>query len=96
MAECFQKSSGLVPIARLTAIWNDLRDIPQSAPDSMCHGDLTPGNVLVDDGRLAGIIDVGGFGPADPALDLVIAWHLLDADRRGILRFRVGRRCRLP
>lgn len=25
-----------------------------------------------------GLLDVGGFGPADPALDLVSAWHLLE------------------
>jgi aminoglycoside phosphotransferase (APT) family kinase protein len=42
----------------------------------MNHGDLVPGDVLVDRGRLVGIIDVGGFGPADPALDLVAGWHL--------------------
>ena len=86
MDECFRKSTGLVPVDQLRNIWNDLRDIPQSAPEAMCHGDLTPGNLLVHDGRLAGVIDVGGFGPADPALDLVSAWHLLDADRRRIFR----------
>ena len=45
----------------------------------MTHSDLIPGNVLVSAGRLSGILDVGGFGPADPALDLVSAWHLLEA-----------------
>ena len=44
----------------------------------MSHGDLIPGNVLVSGGRLAGVLDVGGVGPADPALDLVAAWHLLE------------------
>ena len=48
----------------------------------MTHGDLTPGNLLVSGGRLAGILDVGGLGPADPALDLVAAWHLLEAQPR--------------
>jgi aminoglycoside phosphotransferase (APT) family kinase protein len=52
----------------------------------MTHGDLIPGNVLVDHGRLAGILDVGGLGPADPALDLVSAWHLLDTGPRELLR----------
>ena len=47
---------------------------------------LIPGNVLVADGRLTGVLDVGGLGPADPALDLIGAWHLLDTDRRQILR----------
>jgi aminoglycoside phosphotransferase (APT) family kinase protein len=54
--------------------------------DVMTHGDLIPGNVLVADARLAGVIDVGGLGPADPALDLVAAWHLLEAGPRAALR----------
>jgi aminoglycoside phosphotransferase (APT) family kinase protein len=52
----------------------------------MTHGDLIPGNVLVDGGRLVGILDVGGLGPADPALDLVGAWHMLDRGPRELLR----------
>ena len=52
----------------------------------MTHGDLTPGNVIVSDGRLTGILDAGGLGPADPALDLVGAWHLLDVGPREFFR----------
>ncbi|XGX77411.1 hypothetical protein LQK93_00183 [Terrabacter sp. BE26] len=52
----------------------------------MCHGDLVPPNVLIEDGRLVGVLDGGGFGPADPALDLVAAWHLLDETQRDMLR----------
>jgi aminoglycoside phosphotransferase (APT) family kinase protein len=54
------------------------------------HGDLIPGNVLVSNGRLAGVLDVGGLGPADPALDLVSAWHLLEAGPRRVLREVLG------
>jgi aminoglycoside phosphotransferase (APT) family kinase protein len=54
--------------------------------DVMNHGDLIPGNVLVSAGRLAGVLDVGGLGPADPALDLVGAWHLLEPGPRQALR----------
>jgi aminoglycoside phosphotransferase (APT) family kinase protein len=41
----------------------------------MCHRDLIPFNVLVEDGRLIGVLDGGGF---DPALDagLDIGFHL--------------------
>ena len=56
----------------------------------MTHGDLIPGNVLVSGGRLAGILDVGGLGPADPALDLVSAWHLLEPGPRRVLRDGLG------
>jgi len=87
METCFQRSERLLDVPHLRRIWGALRRLPRVAPrDLMTHGDLTPGNVLVADGRLAGIIDVGGLGPADPALDLVCAWHLLDAGPRRVLR----------
>lgn len=56
----------------------------------MTHGDLIPGNVLVSGERLVGVIDVGGLGPADPALDLVCAWHLLETEPRQALRASLG------
>ena len=91
MEECFSRSEGLLDVPRLRRMWQVLRTSPRGAvPDVMNHGDLVPGNVLVADGRLAGVIDVGALGPADPALDLVGAWHLLDTGPREILRADLG------
>jgi aminoglycoside phosphotransferase (APT) family kinase protein len=56
----------------------------------MTHGDLLPGNLLVHQGRLTGVLDVGGLSPADPALDLVSAWHLLEAGPRQLMRTCLG------
>ncbi len=50
------------------------------------HGDLIPGNLVVRDGRLAAVIDWGYLTAADPALDLVPAWAVLDRPARR--RFR--------
>lgn len=87
MRTCFERSEGLLDVPRLRRMWDVLRNLPRdSAGDTMTHGDLIPGNVLVRDGRLAGIIDVGGLGPADPALDLVGAWHLLETGPRQAFR----------
>ncbi|MDR0342962.1 MAG: phosphotransferase, partial [Nocardiopsaceae bacterium] len=83
---CFQRSEQLLDVPRLRRAWAALRVLPRTAADAMTHGDLIPGNVLVASGRLAGIIDVGGLGPADPALDLVAGWHLLEAGPRQVLR----------
>lgn len=92
MEECFDRSERLLDVPRLRRVWDELRDLPRdpAAPDVMAHGDLIPGNVLVAGGRLAGILDTGGFGPADPALDLVAAWHLLLDEPRRVLRDRLG------
>ena len=91
METCFRHSDGLVDVLRLRRMWDTLRELPRgSSADVMTHGDLIPGNVLVGGGRLAGVIDVGGLGPADPALDLVGAWHLLDAGPRQVFREVLG------
>lgn len=50
------------------------------------HGDLQPGNLLTVDGRLRAVIDFGGLGVGDPAVDLIVAWHLLDAESRSAFR----------
>ncbi|MGW3108052.1 aminoglycoside phosphotransferase family protein [Streptomyces sp. NPDC001100] len=86
MAECFRKSEGLLDVPRLRRLWSRFRRLPRTAADVMSHGDLIPGNVLVAGGRLTGVLDTGGFAPADPALDLVGAWHLLRPGPRDVLR----------
>lgn len=83
---CLSESQHLVDVAPLRPLWHRLRTTPREQPDRMTHGDLIPGNVLVADGRLTGVLDTGGFGPADPALDLVAAWHLLGDDARDVFR----------
>ena len=50
------------------------------------HGDLLPGNLLVTDGRLSGVIDFGGLNVGDPACDLQPAWNVFAGGSRA--RFR--------
>ena len=90
METCFRHSEGLLDVPGLRRIWAGLRSLPRTAADRMTHGDLITGNVLVSAGRLAGVLDVGGLAPADPALDLVGAWHLLEAGPRQVLRAELG------
>ena len=86
MRTCFQRSTHLLDVPRLRRTWAALRELPRTGPDVMTHGDLIPGNVLLARGRLGGVLDVGGLGPTDPALDLVSAWHLLESGPRRLLR----------
>ncbi len=90
MQLCFEKSEGLLDVPRLRGLWARLRELPSAGPDVMSHKDLTPPNLLVDGERLVGVLDAGGFGPADPALDLVAAWHLLDGEARQAMRETLG------
>lgn len=86
MDTCFRESEGLLDVPRLRLLWDRFRTLPRTHEDAMTHGDLIPANLLVDDGRLDGVLDAGGFGPTDPALDLVAGWHLLDSDARATFR----------
>ncbi|MEV0850223.1 aminoglycoside phosphotransferase family protein [Streptomyces sp. NPDC049954] len=86
MAKCFEESAGLLDVPRLRQMWSHFRELPRTGADVMSHGDLIPGNVLISGDRLSGVLDTGGFGPADPALDLVSAWHLLRPGPREVLR----------
>jgi aminoglycoside phosphotransferase (APT) family kinase protein len=90
METCFRESAGLLDVTRLRAMWAGMRTLPEVDADVMCHGDLIPPNVLVRGSRLAGVLDTGGFAAADPALDLVSAWHLLDNGPRAALREALG------
>jgi aminoglycoside phosphotransferase (APT) family kinase protein len=86
----FEKSAKLLDVPRLRKLWQELRTLPAVDADTMCHGDLTPTNVLVSKGHLVGVLDTGGFAAADPALDLVSVWHLLDHERRELVRESLG------
>jgi aminoglycoside phosphotransferase (APT) family kinase protein len=88
--ECIRRNADAFDVAAMRALWADFRRLPCEDPDVMCHGDLTPSNLLVNGQHLVGVLDTGGFQPADPALDLVCAWHLLSDEPRQQLRTSLG------
>jgi aminoglycoside phosphotransferase (APT) family kinase protein len=90
MEQCFVQSETLLDVPTLRRLWWVFRALPQHVADGMCHKDLIPANLLVRNERLLGVLDTGSFGPADPSLDLVAAWHLFDEERRDLIRARLG------
>lgn len=79
--------SGVIDTAAATAAWEAARDAPEwPGPDCWVHADLSPGNLLVVDSRLAAVIDFGVMGVGEPAVDLVTAWSLFDRPTREIFR----------
>ncbi|MEZ5167975.1 MAG: phosphotransferase [Acidimicrobiales bacterium] len=88
--ECIRRNGEHFDADALTAMWVRFRVLGREDPDVMSHTDLIPANLLVDDDRLVGVLDTGGFGAADPALDLVGAWHLFEEEPRARLRDELG------
>ncbi len=78
---------GILDTGAVTAAWEAALHAPEwhRAP-VWFHGDLLPGNVLVERGRLSAIIDFGGLGVGDPACDLMIAWGLFSGESRAVFR----------
>jgi aminoglycoside phosphotransferase (APT) family kinase protein len=87
---CLRQSERLLEVDQLGRLWERFRSLPRSGRDVMSHGDLIPSNLLVRGERLVGVLDGGGFAPADAALDLVAAWHLLERGPRQTLRRTLG------
>jgi aminoglycoside phosphotransferase (APT) family kinase protein len=77
---------GVIDRAAVTDLWaRALQSTWQRAP-RWFHGDVAGGNLLVREGRLAGVLDFGTSGVGDPACDLVIAWSLFDGESRTAFR----------
>ncbi|WBQ03317.1 aminoglycoside phosphotransferase family protein [Kribbella sp. CA-293567] len=70
-------------------IWAAALDARWDGVDRWFHGDIAPGNLLLQDGKLAAVIDFGTCGVGDPACDLAIAWTLLTTDGRRAFRDRL-------
>ncbi|MCR8641117.1 aminoglycoside phosphotransferase family protein [Paenibacillus sp. N1-5-1-14] len=74
----------------LTEIWElALATTYQSAP-LWLHGDVAVGNLLVQNGRLCGVIDFGTMGVGDPSSDLVMAWNFFDHESRNLFLSRMN------
>ncbi len=50
------------------------------------HGDVSAGNLLVQQGHLHAVIDFGMLGIGDPACDLATAWTLFDGESQTVFR----------
>ncbi|WP_329006068.1 aminoglycoside phosphotransferase family protein [Kribbella sp. NBC_00709] len=90
VADGLERSRGMIDVDGLARLWADLRTTPRTEPDAWTHRDLMPGNLLAEEGRLAGVIDVGTFTVSDPAMDLQPAWNLLDPTARDAFRTALG------
>ncbi len=81
---------GELDIPAFMAAWEVALAAPVWAGDPVwLHGDIAPGNLLVDGDKLSAVIDFGCMGIGDPACDLQPAWTVFDARAREAFRAAV-------
>ena len=75
--EHLQRLDGIVDRSAVLNLWEQaLSTPPWPGPPLWLHGDLHPGNLLVSDGHLSGVIDFGDLTSGDPATDLSVLWMM--------------------
>jgi aminoglycoside phosphotransferase (APT) family kinase protein len=80
-----------VDATAVRALWSELVTTPVwDGPPLWLHGDLHPGNVLVDHGQISAVIDFGDLTGGDPAMDLSAAWMFFPPAIRPIFRAAAG------
>jgi len=82
-----EAARGTIDAETALACWERALGAPawDCAP-SWIHGDLMRPNLLVRDGRLDAVIDFGGVGVGDAAMDLVAAWSVFGPAGRAAFR----------
>jgi aminoglycoside phosphotransferase (APT) family kinase protein len=70
----------------ITAIWDAAVATSWQKTPVWVHGDVAPGNLLVEHGQLSAVIDFGGLGIGDPACDMAIAWTFFKKESREAFR----------
>ena len=80
-----------VDAAAARLVWAEALAAPRwDGPPLWLHGDLHPANILVDRGRISGVIDFGDITTGDPATDLSVAWALLPGAAHAAFRDAYG------
>jgi aminoglycoside phosphotransferase (APT) family kinase protein len=71
-------------VTAAAAAWDICLAAPDWSQDPVwIHGDLQPGNLIIERGRLAAVIDFGALGVGDPAPDVAAAlWTFTGASRQ--------------
>jgi aminoglycoside phosphotransferase (APT) family kinase protein len=71
-----------VDASAATSVWKRALTSTWDGQALWVHGDLSSGNILINEGKLTAIIDFSGICIGDPSCDLVIAWTYLSKASR--------------
>ncbi len=79
--------AGIIDINSARVEWENALAAPNWSEEPVwIHGDLQAGNLLLAGDELSAVIDFGGLGIGDPAVDLLPAWNLFGEEARHTYR----------
>jgi aminoglycoside phosphotransferase (APT) family kinase protein len=88
--ERLQRLGRSIDTERAMDVWREALDATQwPGLPVWTHGDLHPGNLVVNDGQLTAVIDFGDLTAGDPAVDLAVAWMLASTEAQAAFRNRL-------
>jgi len=77
----------LVDVKAIHRLADEAREgVAEPVEQGFVHGDLIPGNLLVDRGRLSAVIDWGGASRGDLSQDFAPAWAVLTPAERSVFK----------
>lgn len=82
-----------VDLVAAERMWNDALRLPgasEPCADRWYHGDLVAENLLVSEGRLTAVLDLGSVSVGDPTVDLHGAWEIFDGPARSAFAEHLG------
>jgi aminoglycoside phosphotransferase (APT) family kinase protein len=80
-------SAGEIDVTAAMDAWEASLEAPTwGGTPTWVHADLLRPNLLVDGGRLRAVIDFGGAGVGDPAIDVIPAWSVFGSFGRRTFR----------
>lgn len=81
-----EKLKDFIDVNKARLLWQRAISSKWGRAPVWVHGDVASSNLLVEDNRLAAVIDFGCMGIGDPACDLTIAWTFFRGESREIFR----------
>ncbi len=84
--EALSQLTDLIDTQAAQEVWNQALGSRWSRSAVWVHGDLFPGNILIQDNQLAAVIDFGSMCVGDPACDLAMAWTFFEAESRAVFK----------
>lgn len=73
-----------MPVKRLFQIWETSISTIYKGKKVWVHGDIAPGNILLQNNKFYGLIDFGVLGTGDLACDYAMAWTYFNEEARKI------------